>query len=104
MKYIEKDYYYIFRIVAWTEMPEPCKVQKTNKEAFFDYVRSELEAKIKVWENMSEEEFMEWLSVEDSQICFYMGRELSWYKMGKTNAISVGTAAEVNAWLKKEAR
>ena len=97
----DHDWYYLLQITAWAVFPEVYRKPITNREAFFAYMRSELEKDVKIWEAMSEDEFMDWASREKAHIEFLVGRELCGFKLDRTHSISVGTKEDMRKWLKE---
>lgn len=73
----------------------------TNRELFNKTIREEFEAKMGIWESMSEEEFLDWITRKGVHLDIKMGEEMVSLYLKQTKSISVCSIEELKVWLKQ---
>lgn len=76
----------------------------TNRELFNKTIREEFEAKMGIWESMSEEEFLDWITRKGVHLDIKMGEEMVSLYLKQTKSISVCSIEELKVWLKQTAK
>ena len=76
----------------------------TNREAFNQHIREELNRQAEAWEQADNKTLLKWTTGvhRDAHIEVKVGRELCYFKMDKTHSTSVGSMQDVLEWLEQE--
>lgn len=74
----------------------------TNREKFNQYIREELDRKTIYFENLSNEELIDY-AVNCAEISVSIGKELNYFKATEAG-LPIGTTHDVQSWLGEESR